>query len=346
MINRSRKAFTLIELLVVIAIIAVLISLLLPAVQSAREAARRAQCINNMKQIGLALHNFENTNGYFPPSLAFPTAAFPASIQAAMHSAPPAGAGYPRLPAEFGANWASKTTVMNPIVHGWAVLTLPFLEGGNLANAYNFEITYCGTPRAAGNEDKHENATSIMTVMNTFLCPSNSSGLNITKGSASNIFTGQKITGWTGAVSDYAVNEGMQGSALNFLPTGTNYIGLMILNTPRRIAEIMDGTSNTFLMSEDAGRPIHFEKGKITGKDVSGAAWADYESSYGTDGWNGQPCHTNCDNNNEDYAFHPGGANKLYADGSVRFMKESTDIKIYAKLLTYNGGEVVSSDQY
>ncbi|MFM7318080.1 MAG: H-X9-DG-CTERM domain-containing protein, partial [bacterium] len=82
------------------------------------------------------------------------------------------------------------------------------------------------------------------------------------------------------------------------------------------------------------------------GQNISGAAWADYESSYGTDGWRGTPCHTNCDNDNEDYAFHPGGANKLYADGSVRFMKESTDIKVFARLLTYSGGEVVSADQY
>jgi len=340
-----RAGFTLIELLVVIAIIAVLISLLLPAVQSAREAARRAQCVNNMKQIGLALHNFENTNGYFPPSVAFPTAALPAAIQAQLHNAPPAGAGYPRLPAEFGASWAAKTTLLNPIVHGWAVLALPYLENGVVANSYNFEITFCGTPRAAGAEDQHPNFTSISTVMNTFLCPSNASGLKLTKGTARNIFTGQAINGWTGAVSDYATNEGMQGNALNFLPPG-NYFGIMLLNTPRRIAEIQDGTSNTFLMAEDAGRPNRYEKGRTTGQNISGAAWADYESSYGTDGWRGQPCHTNCDNDNEDYAFHPGGANKLYGDGSVRFMKESTDIKIFAKLITYNGGEVISADQY
>jgi prepilin-type N-terminal cleavage/methylation domain-containing protein/prepilin-type processing-associated H-X9-DG protein len=341
-----RDGFTLIELLVVIAIIAVLISLLLPAVQSAREAARRAQCINNMKQIGLALHNFENINGYFPPSVAFPTAAFPAAIQAQLHTAPPNGAGYPQLPASFGANWASKTTLLNPIVHGWAVLTLPYIEAGVVANSYNFEITFCGTPRASGAENQHPNFTSITTVINSFICPSNSSGLTMTSGNARNIFTGQSINGWSAAVSDYATNEGMQGGSLKFLPPG-NYFGLMMLNTTRRIAEITDGTSNTFLMAEDAGRPNHYEKGnRQTGSNMSGAAWADYESSYGTDGWRGTPCHTNCDNDNEDFSFHPGGANKLFADGSVRFIKESTDIKVFAKLLTYNAGEVISADEY
>jgi prepilin-type N-terminal cleavage/methylation domain-containing protein/prepilin-type processing-associated H-X9-DG protein len=345
--SRSVRAFTLIELLVVIAIIAVLISLLLPAVQSAREAARRAQCINNMKQIGLAMHNFENSNGYFPPSVAFPTAALPAPVQAQMHNAPPAGAGYPRLPEGFGASWAAKTTLTNPIIHGWAVLTLPYLEGGIVANAYNFDITYCGTPRAAADADRHPNFTAISTNMNTFVCPSNANGDKFVKGRASNTFTGQRIDNWTAAVSDYATNEGMQGQVLNFLPAGKNYIGLMFLNTPRRISEIVDGTSNTFLMAEDAGRPQRYEKGRlINGSISSGAAWADYESSYGTDGYRGTPCHTNCNNDNEDYAFHPGGANRLFADGSVRFLKETTNIVVFAHLMTHNGGEVISADAY
>jgi prepilin-type processing-associated H-X9-DG protein len=91
----------------------------------------------------------------------------------------------------------------------------------------------------------------------------------------------------------------------------------MLINSPRRISEVIDGTSNTFLMSEYAGRPIRFVKGKLVGSNVKEAAWSDFESTYTTEGWNGLPCHTNFDNDSEDYSFHPGGANKLFADGNI-----------------------------
>jgi prepilin-type N-terminal cleavage/methylation domain-containing protein/prepilin-type processing-associated H-X9-DG protein len=346
MLQIKRKAFTLIELLVVISIISVLIALLLPAVQSARESARRASCINNLKQIGLGLHNFENTNHFFPPAFAFPTANLPAPVQARYHNPPPSGLGYPRLPADFGSNWASKSTMSNMIVHGWKAFTLPYLEYSNIANAYNFEIPFCGKPRSAGDEDRHPNATSIMSVVNTFICPSNASGITTTKGNTVNRITGEAVSGWTGGVSDYAVNQSIQGAALKYLPPDIMYNGIMLINAPRRISEVIDGTSNTFLISEDAGRPIRFVKGKPVGNNVKGAAWADFESDYTTEGWNGQPCHSNCDNDGEDYSFHPGGTNKLFADGSVRFIKESMDFKVYTKLLTFKGGEIISADEY
>jgi prepilin-type processing-associated H-X9-DG protein len=85
----------------------------------------------------------------------------------------------------------------------------------------------------------------------------------------------------------------------------------------------------------------------VAGGTSSGAAWADYLSEYFTHGaWRQRNCHTNCTNDNEDYSFHPGGANKLYADGSVRFMKASTSMRIFGRLMSFNGGEVISSDSY
>jgi prepilin-type processing-associated H-X9-DG protein len=93
---------------------------------------------------------------------------------------------------------------------------------------------------------------------------------------------------------------------------------------------------------------VRYEFGMtVAGGTSSGAAWADYQSEYFTHGASGERnCHTNCTNDNEDYSFHPGGANKLYADGSVRFMKEFTSMNIFARLMSFNGGEVISSDSY
>jgi prepilin-type processing-associated H-X9-DG protein len=254
--------------------------------------------------------------------------------------------GYPRLPADFGTSWASKSTLSNLIVHGWQAFTLPYLENSNIANSYNFEVPFCGTTRSANDEDRHPNATSVMSVVNTFICPSNASGITKTRGITINRVTGEVVSGWTGAVSDYGVNQSIQGAALKYLPPDTIYTGIMLINTPRRISEVIDGTSNTFLISEDAGRPLHFVKGRLAGSNVKGAAWADFESSYNTEGSNGLPCHTNCDNDSEDYAFHPGGTNKLFADGSVRFIKDSMNFKVYTKLLTFKGGEIISADEY
>ena len=135
----AASGFTLIELLVVIAIIAVLIALLLPAVQSAREAARRAQCTNNLKQIGLAAHNYESANGSFP--MGWNGFILPNQ--------------YPGLPACY---------TQNPMGHTAFVYILPFLEGGNQYNSWNLLRVY----------NSVSNNTGVMTKVAAYICPSDS----------------------------------------------------------------------------------------------------------------------------------------------------------------------------
>src|SRR5262249_20380060 len=136
----SRSGFTLIELLVVIAIIAVLIALLLPAVQSAREAARRAQCSNNLKQLGIALHNYHDTVGSFPTNF-WRTQNGPGGA-----STTPDWPGYHRC--------------------SWFTMVLPFMEQGTVYNAVNFLV-----PISYGMFDAIQ-STALMTQINTFQCPS------------------------------------------------------------------------------------------------------------------------------------------------------------------------------
>ncbi|MBV8488715.1 MAG: DUF1559 domain-containing protein, partial [Planctomycetaceae bacterium] len=228
--DRFTRGFTLIELLVVIAIIAVLIALLLPAVQSAREAARRIQCCNNLKQIGIALHNYHDAIGAFPMGYA-------ASIQASSSQL---------------INGATDTAPG----WGWMTMILPQLEQGPLFSAVNFSLPV----------EAAQNTTVIRTMITTYLCPSDStSGPFQILNAAGNVIqvtdaSGNVITDASGnaltvtaAPASYAACVG--GNETDTV-TGINKDGLgkgvFFRNSRIRIADIADGTSQTIAVEERA----------------------------------------------------------------------------------------------
>ena len=198
---RRSRGFTLIELLVVIAIIAILIALLLPAVQRAREAARRTQCKNNLHQVAIAFHNYHDTHGSFPYS-----------------------------------------STRSAVRHNWAAFLLPHIEQKNIYKKYDFNLTW-----------RHEdNQEVVKTHIPTYKCPSvPGRGLQLDPVSA---------TKWA-APGDYAPPESIADIAITSgrVPFAGN--GSLERDNTVTIAEILDGTSMTFLLVECAGRPNHTGSG-------------------------------------------------------------------------------------
>jgi prepilin-type N-terminal cleavage/methylation domain-containing protein/prepilin-type processing-associated H-X9-DG protein len=299
-------AFTLIELLVVIAIIAVLIGLLLPAVQKVREAANRMKCASNLHNIGLALHNFENTRGHFPPG----------SINVGT------GEG-----------------------HGVLPFLLPYLEQTTLANQYRWDASI----------QDWVNQPVVSTQLRIAQCPSAEPDRFVTEVEFPSAWSGRRA-----ACGDYNgirhVDVRLAGDPHRLIDNlGSNqnaYAGILTRDFKTRVADITDGTSNTLLMAEVAGRPKLWQMGRmVPGTYVVGAPWAAAGLTQGRGfdpqrrDWLG-PCAINCTNQGEVYSFHSSGANVLLGDGSVRFLKADIDIRIFARLVTRAGGEVVSVSDF
>ena len=307
-----RRGFTLIELLVVIAIIAILIGLLLPAVQKIREAANRMKCQNNLKQIGLGLHNYQAQYGYFPPG-AITNATTAAVVQN-----------------------RQKLGITAAVFHSWTPFILPFIEQDNLNRLYNYNKNWYDP----------ENQQVRETPVPIFVCPS-------TPGSIAGRFTQKSIGGYTirAAPGDYAPDNAYSANleGIGLVDVTVDRHGVLQVNQTWSIAEIRDGTSNTSVIAEDAGRPTKWRAGKLfASSGQNDGAWADRDNEYITHGYtlngnaNPGPCHTNCTNNNEVYSFHSGGANHVFADGSVHFIKASMDIRLFVKLLTRSGEDIVT----
>ena len=318
------RGFTLIELLVVISIIGVLIALLLPAVQQAREAARRAQCVNNLKQIGIALHNYESSVGAFPP-------------------------GYFSRPAPItgvntGPGW------------GWAARALNQMEQGPVFNSINFNLGI----------EFPDNTTARLTIVSVFLCPSDGARMQdtftVVDQTTSNTALGTPICDV--AVSNYAgsVGSGDPSSLFGFnttdpAPGRDSGNGLFFRNHAVKIAEITDGTSQTFAVGE---RSQNLSKATWTGAVTNAAvpmtqlqaqAGLDPEGSGAliishTGEGHGPNSPSGLAHADQWWSLHPGGANFLFADGSVHFIKEQVGFGIYRSLATRRGGEIVSADAY
>jgi prepilin-type N-terminal cleavage/methylation domain-containing protein/prepilin-type processing-associated H-X9-DG protein len=326
-----RAGFTLIELLVVIAIIAVLIALLLPAVQSAREAARRAQCVNNLKQMALAMHNYLSANESFP-----------------------AGGLYADDAFDFATG-----TVLRSNYTGWAVSILPFMEGTPLGNQYNFSVH---------NWDPI-NSTVVATKLNVQICPSDlcayQSIASFVLGGGTVPYTNVAEGSYKGVAGRYTTNAGLTlfwdyaSYVEAFAPTGVMDIpsrGILTASgvggiSTVKIAEILDGTSNTMLIGEYATIP--------PASNAPSAMWAvswgyaALGSTAPSQCVRGLPNYNTCMNciasnrcRRAFASFHPGGMNFAMADGHVVFIKTYIDANVYQALSTYAGNELVSADSY
>ena len=356
--RQRRSAFTLIELLVVIAIIAILIGLLLPAVQKVRDAEARAQCQNNLKQMGLAVHNYHDT--------------------------------YKKLPAAGeGSNGAVNGTAFsndlvggkfptgNVAFHSLFTYMLPYIEQGNIYNLIDLHMYY-----NANSTSRATHVAAFKNVIPTFICPAYP-------------FEAQDGLGYGyvhyGATvyTDIVVTPGMNGTkvAVGMRDKTLARQRGMLDNLPVSIVGVSDGSSNTIMIAEDAARrdgyvtnPAYIDTAVALGIAIDQGTsfqtrrfwrWAEQDNGFGVSGDptlntvttsfaivnnnNVNPggdgpstCSwrtvNNCGPNDEIFSFHSGGANVVFGDGHVAFIPQTISPVVCASLVSRAGGEIVTID--
>lgn len=370
-----RKGFTLIELLVVIAIIAVLISLLLPAVQSAREAARRAQCVNNLKQMALAMHNYESTNSAFPmQTILIPaqtggvgTWAFESSWSAFARSAPfmEQASFYAAINFNLTYSHGSNTTVANMPL---SFLNCPSDPASKIDDASMGGTMYATTSYGVSNGDWYVHSTiwgatnSVGPMNRSMFGPNYSRSIAmITDGTSNTMMISEGLAGHAQFRS--CMSKGTSpsaGSVGTFTPTNVPAPGA---DSAAALAQLV-GSCGTASGKVKAGGPIGHTRWCNGGVYYSGFTTAmtpnhnvkAVSKAIGfTNG--GQLVRADWDNVDENdggptymslaaTSRHPGGVNVAFADGSVKFVKDSVDARTWRALGTIAGGEVISADAY
>ena len=354
---RKKRGFTLIELLVVIAIIAILIALLLPAVQQAREAARRTQCKNNLKQMGLAFHNYESTFNMFPPGflcVGSSSIGFTSGLGQGIDNSPTTGAS----------------------LHNWSEYILPFIDQAPLYNLINFSgpmgfsagggpLNVSSVPGLQGSFQQPYAAISTA-VINGYMCPSTPRGGNMYN------YINDWMYGSFQSLGMYSI-----GSGLDYMPPAAMWgVSASGAGLPpdkptvftagdgpyyvcSKIASIIDGTSNTILNMEVADGSNQWAMGKNVGPNmqvtgsggVFAGTWTDFTvglfalrtvapgSTLATQ--SPGSCIINCMNQWNAYSFHTGGAHILLGDGTVRFVSQNINWITFARLACKSDGQVV-----
>jgi len=301
--NTLRRGFTLVELLVVIAIIGILIALLLPAVQAAREAARRSQCTNNLKQLSLGLINYESAHRTLPPTAIL-------------------------------ANHAC-----------WVLLVSPFIEQQTLYSQYNFSTDY----------NTASNFAVATNYVDAFFCPSDAVEADRRTIDTAGEASGGKVC-WTwhyyGIAGPQGTNNYKSPAVAYTCTTATTYgnycqDGAMPFPTPVKLADILDGTSNTYLLGE-----VSWTSG-VTPASTNGHAYNRglyYNASgpiclvYGSKNIT-YPLNSRATNTPNDIVFgsnHPGGAQFSLVDGSARFVSQTIDWAVYMAMGSRAGSEATS----
>lgn len=320
-----RSGFTLIELLVVIAIIGVLVGLLLPAVQQARESARRASCLNNCRQFGLALHNYENSHKYFP---------------GACYTVDSAGVGTKANPA--GTE------------HSWRAYVLANLEEGNAMGQYDFDKNWWENTAAI------EIQPSVFKCP-TALPPSGGYA-SIDGPTRDSDSAAPSLNPNNFGYTDYEVMTGTKEyvvpDAVNpHVDDGPECDSAMLKDKETKVSQITDGLSKTLCVVECSSRPDQYRgKGSTTptGTTNQCIGWADSLGPFKLHGINpadGQKrkrnsgnAPFNATNEGEAWSFHPQVMNTTFMDGSTHTLNDSMDVVVFASMITMNGGSYKASN--
>lgn len=307
--SRHLSGFTLVELLVVIAIIGILVALLLPAVQAAREAARRSQCINNFRQVGIASHSYHDTKKHFPDGMGVWSQTYPCTVPRR----------HPKLSAGGWWGW------------GWGAYILPYLEERSVAESIDWTGDFV---------HPKQNFVAGGARVQTFLCPSDRKGYELigccsgmsNGGHPNEDFAKSNMAGVADS-TDWTCDLAQSWGRLDA-------DGVMYLLSGTKISDITDGTSKTLLIGEVVG--------SLGQSDFFGFYWVSWDVLHTANGINLaskiEPHQANSVDEGSFASFHPGGCHFLFCDGHAAFISEDIDQVTLASITTRANEDEANGD--